>query len=196
MDIQSQIKRTLSQPEGLAYVSELLEGEEYLSRTDVAVKACGELGFQDPRGQHQLGGCLKALRELEDKGWFQLPAPQIEKGGPSPRRLLEPVAEPQGVPGEVGAIVGLELVRGEQEDQMRIWNELMIREHPQGAGPLVGRQIRYLVHSAHGWLGGLGFAAPALKLGDRDRWIGWDEGRGGGRLHRMGGLSRFLLTHS
>ena len=28
----------------------------------------------------------------------------------------------------------------------------MIREHPQGAGPLVGRQIRYLVNSRHGWL--------------------------------------------
>jgi len=162
----------------------------------VAVKVCEEFGFQDRRGQHQLGGCLKALRELEGKGWFQLPAPQIEKGGPSPRRLLEPVAEPQGVPAELGAIVGLELVRVEQEDQMRIWNELMIREHPQGAGPLVGRQIRYLVHSAHGWLGGLGFAAPALKLADRDRWIGWDDQQRGAQLHRIVCLSRFLIRNS
>lgn len=37
--------------------------------------------FQDPRGQHQRSDCLKALRELEGKGWFQLPASQIEKGG-------------------------------------------------------------------------------------------------------------------
>jgi len=196
MDIQNQIKRTLSQPEGLAYVREVLEGEEYLSRTDVAVQVCEEFGFQDPRGQHQLGGCLKALRELEGKGWFQLPAPQIEKGRPSPRRLLRAVDQPQKVPGEVGAIVGLELVRVEQEDQMRIWNELMIGEHPQGAGPLVGRQIRYLVHSAHGWLGGLGFAAPALKLADRDRWIGWDEEQRGAQLHRIVCLSRFLIRPS
>ncbi len=160
---------TLSQPEGLSYViyvSELLETEDYPSRTDVAVQVCEEFGFQDPRGQHQLGGCLKALRELEAKGWFQLPAAEIEKGGPSPRRVLELVAEAQGVPAEVGAIVGLELVRVEQENQMRIWNELMIREHPQGAGPLVRRQIRYLVHSARGWLGGLGFA-PLYRCSSR-----------------------------
>ncbi len=50
----------------------------------------------------------------------------------------------------------------------------MLREHPQGAGPLVGAQMRYLIGSAHGWLGGLGFAAAALQLADRDRWIGWD----------------------
>src|SRR3984885_7883919 len=120
MDIQNQIKRTLSQPECLAYVSELLEAEGYLSRTDVAVKVCEEFGFQYPGGQHQLGGGRQAWRKRGDKGGFQLPAPRIEKGGPSPRRLLEPVAEPQGVPGEGGAILGLELVRVEQEDQMRI----------------------------------------------------------------------------
>jgi hypothetical protein len=59
----------------------------------------------------------------------------------------------------VGAIVGLV----EQENQMLMWNQLMIREHPQGDGPLVGRQIRYLVLSAHGWLGGLGFAGEGLS---------------------------------
>ena len=57
---------------------------------------------------------------------------------------------------------------------MRVWNELMIREHPQGAGPLVGAQMRYLIGSEHGWLGGFGFGAAALQLRDRDQWIGWD----------------------
>ena len=194
--IQHQIKRTLSRPEGVAYVHELLEVERDLSRTDIAVKVCEEFGFQDPRGEHQLGGCLKALRQLEAKGHFTLPAPQIEKGVPSPRRLPEAVPEPEKVPGEVGAIVGLELVRVVDEDQMRIWNELLIREHPQGAGPLVGRQIRYLVNSAHGWLGGLGFAAPALKLADRDAWIGWDDEQRRKHLHRIVCLSRFLIRPS
>ena len=49
-------------------------------------------------------------------------------------------------------------------EQMQIWNELMIEEHPQRAGPLVGRQLRYLIDSHHGWLGGFGFAAPALQV--------------------------------
>ena len=41
-------------------------------------------------------------------------------------------------------VVGLELILVQQQSQMRIWNELMMGEHPQGAGPLVGRQVRYL----------------------------------------------------
>src|SRR2546425_4065503 len=196
MNIQNQIKRVLSEPETIEYVSRLLEEEEFFSRTELADFLCEEFGFRDPSGQKQRGGCLKGLRELEAKGWFQLPPPEIQKGGPTPRRLSEPVAEPEGVPGEVGAVGGLELILVEQECQMRIWNELMIREHPQGAGPLVGRQVRYLIGSAHGWLGAIGFAAPALQLADRDRWIGWDAEQRRAHLHGVVCLSRFLIRPS
>ena len=197
MNVQNQIKRALSKPEAIEYVRLLLEEEdECFTRTELADVVCEEFGFQDPRGQNQLGGCLKGLRELEAKGWFQLPRPEIQKGGPVPRRLSEPVAEPRGVPAEVGNVGGLELILVEQESQMRIWNELMIGEHPQGAGPLVGRQVRYLIGSAHGWLGGFGFAAPALQLADRDRWIGWDGEQRRAHLHRVVCLSRFLIRPS
>ena len=70
----------------------------------------------------------------------------------------------------VGGVEGciLELVLVDTNEKMRIWNEMMISEHYLGAGPFVGRQLRYLIDSEHGWLGGLGFAAPALHLADRD----------------------------
>lgn len=193
MNKQNQIKRALSEPESIEYVRRLLEEEEFFSRTELADFLCEEFGFQDPSGQKQRGGCLKGLRELEAQGWFQLPPPEIEKGRPSPRRLTEPVTEAEAVPGEVGAVVGLELILVDQESQMRIWNELMIGEHPQGAGPLVGRQLRYLIGSVHGWLGGLGYAAPALQLADRDGWIGWDAEQRRQHLHGIVGLSRFLI---
>ena len=195
MKVQNQIKRALSTPEAIEYVRLLLETEdaESFTRTELAEVVCEEFGFQDPGGQNQLGGCLKGLRELEAQGWFQLPEPQSQKAGSSPRRLSGSVAQPVGVPAEVVDIGGLELILVEQESQMRIWNELMIGEHPQGAGPLVGRQIRYLIGSAHGWLGGFGFAAPALQLADRDRWIGWDREQRRAHLHGVVCLSRFLI---
>mgnify|MGYP001767390363 CR=1 FL=1 len=193
MNLQSQIKRALSMPESIEYISRLLNEEASFSRTELAEFVCEQFGFQDPRGQNQLGGCLKALRELEAKGWFQLPMAEIQKRNPSPRRLSDPVEAPKEVPDEVGDVAGLELVLVGQECHMRIWNELMIREHPQGAGPLVGRQIRYLIGSAHGWLGAFGFAAPALHLADRDRWIGWDAEQRRAHLDGIVCLSRFLI---
>jgi hypothetical protein len=79
------------------------------------------------------------------------------------------------VPPQVDQVRGLELVLVDTNEKMRIWNEMMICEHYLGAGPFVGRQLRYLIESEHGLLGGLGFAAPALHVADRDAWIGWDR---------------------
>jgi hypothetical protein len=196
MNTQNQIKRTLSQPSNVQYVRELLACTQFSHRTELAEAVCEQFGFYDARGQKQRGGCLKALRELEAAGHFVLPAALISIGPSSPRRLSEPVSPPTDVPPKAGDVWGLTLVLVRTTEQMRIWNELMITEHPQGAGPLVGRQLRYLIGSDHGWLGGLGFAAAALQLADRDKWIGWDAEQRRAHLHAVVGMSRFLIRPS
>ncbi len=193
MNVQNQIQRTLSRPEVTGFITHLLEHEQVRTRTELADRVCERFGLQDPRGQHQRGSCLKALRKMEAKGLFQLPPATVHRSKPKPRRLPEPVADPVGVPTEAGEVAGLELVLVEDQLQMRIWNELMIREHPQGAGPLVGRQIRYLIGSPSGWLGAFGFASAALQLAARDVWIGWNAEQRMDHLQRIVCLSRFLL---
>ncbi len=91
---------------------------------------------------------------------------------------------------------GLELILVTTLDEMRCWNELMINEHPQGAGPLVGRQLRYLIGSHYGWLGGFGFGAAAMQLADRDQWIAWESTVRLAYLHCVMGMSRFLIRRS
>jgi len=190
---QNQIKRTLSQPVAIAYVAELLDGGEFVHRSELADFLCEECGFYDARGHAQRDGCLKALRELEASGHFTLPAAQGKTGPNTPRRLLEAVADPAGVPAQAGDVRGLALILVSTEAHMRIWNEMMIREHPRGHGPLVGRQVRYLIESEHGWLGAIGFAAPALQLAGRDHWIGWTVEQRRASLHTVVNMSRFLI---
>jgi hypothetical protein len=196
MKTQNQIKRRLSEPRNLQQIRELLERKRFLSRNELARAVCEQFEFYDTRGQGQLGGCLKALRELEAAGHFVLPAALRSVGPSSPRRLSEPVATPTNVPAQVDGVSGLTLVLVRTPEQLRIWNELMITEHPQGAGPLVGRQLRYLIGSDHGWLGGLGFAAAALQLADRDKWIGWNAEQRRSYLDAVVGMSRFLIRPS
>ena len=193
METQSQIKRTLSRPEVVEHIRSVLDENGHMNRTMVAQRLCEHYGFFDALGAAQTSSCLKALRELEAKGHIELPKPLVPWNPGSPRRLSCSVASPQGVPAQVGDLCGLHLIVVETEERMRIWNEMMIREHPRGAGPLVGRQIRYLIGSEHGWLGAAGFGAAALQLQDRDRWIGWDSETRRRHLHRVIGLSRFLI---
>lgn len=193
METQNQIKRTLAQPEHIAYVCGLIENDEYTNRKELIATVCQHFGFLDPRGFEQQGGCLKALRELEAAGHFVLPSTQAKTHIPSPRRLSTPVAPAVDVPGQVDQVRGLKIVLVDTIEQMRIWNEMMITEHYLGAGPFVGRQLRYLIYSDHGLLGGLCFAAAALHLADRDAWIGWDLEHRKQYLHYIVGLSRFLI---
>jgi hypothetical protein len=177
----------------MAEICALLSQAEETRRTDVARRLCERFDFYDARGWAQTAGCLKALGELSQAGHFTLPAPRSRPQPGSPRRLTGPVPAPQGVPDAAGAVRELELVLVDSDERMRIWNELMLREHPCGAGPLVGAQLRYLIGSAHGWLGGFGFSAAAITLRDRDAWLGWDEATRRSQLHRVVSMSRFLL---
>ncbi len=196
MKTQNLIKRKLSEPTSIEYICGLIESKEIPHRSALAAVVCEQFGFYDVRGQAQRAGCLKALRELEAAGHFPLPAARRRAGRSSPRRLSQPVPLPVEVPCQAGLVRGLALVLVSTSEQMRTWNELLINEHPQGAGPLVGRQLRYLIRSEHGWLGGFGFAAAALQLADRDEWIGWDAEVRRAHLHFVVGMSRFLVRPS
>ena len=192
MKTQNQVKRILSQPEAISHIRSMLDGNASLTRTTLSDQLCAHYGFFDPRGALQMGSCMKALRDLEHRGHIVLPV-SIKRGNAIPRRLLEAVATPLDVPDQVGDVQGLKITLVESTEHVRIWNEMMFREHPQGAGPLVGRQLRYLINSDHGWLGGLSFSSAALQLEDRDKWIGWDVEIRRNHLHRVIAMSRFLI---
>jgi len=197
VDSQNDVKRTLKQDGAIGVVRELLGRSEHKTRASLARSVCQHFGFVDARNRAQIAGCIKALRELEKAGHFVLPA-ALKRGSSvkTARRLEAPVPDPIDVPARAEEVRGLRLVKVDTLELMRVWNELMLCEHPQGAGPLVGAQMRFLIHSEHGWLGGFGFGAAALQLADRDQWIGWDAPTRRQQLHRVVGMSRFLIRGS
>lgn len=199
MKTQNQIKRTLSEESSLLYLADLLDSKKFPHRTEVAKEVCRKFKFYDPRGQEQISGCVKALRILDAAGHIILPPPARKRKATakkSPQRLNTPVPLPIDVPSTVNEIQDLRLTLVQTNEEIKIWNELMIEEHPLGAGSFVGRQLRYIINSSHGYLGGIGFAAAALHLSDREKWIGWDTEQRQDHLHSVVGMSRFLIRKS
>jgi hypothetical protein len=200
MERQNLIKQTLSQPASIEYVKELLESKQIPSRSKLSGKVSEHFDFVDARGHLQKSSCVIALCELAAAGYFILPALADRKSSKGKkhtlRRLSRPVPEPVDVPAKAGDVEGLKLVIVETDEQKRTWNELMIREHPRGSSLFVGRQLKYLIDSDYGWLGGIGFAASALHLAEREKWIGWDNAQRKDYLHRVIGMSRYLIRKS
>jgi hypothetical protein len=192
MKEQNQVKRTLQHK--LDEVRQHITENSKLSRTALALSLCERFEFQNARGAPQKSTCLKALRELAAEGILQIPESRTPSRGASPpRRLAEAVPSPRNVPGRVDQIKDLRLRLVSSEEDSRTWNECIIREHPFGARRLVGRQLRYLVESAHGCLGAVAFSSCALQLADRDQWIGWDTQQRQAHLDKVACLSRFLI---
>lgn len=195
---QNQIKRVLALPDSIATVRQMTAAGVAHNRATLAIAVCERFGFFNPYGHAQTSGCLKALRELERAGHFALPPPQVRVPGKirkvrEARCLGMPVAAPHAVPEQAEEVQALRLTRVDTQTQLLVWNQMMKDEHPQGAGPLVGTQVRYLIESMHGILGGFGFAAAAIRLADRDTWIGWNEASRQAHQNRVIGMARFLI---
>jgi len=190
---QNQIKRTLSQPGVIDDIGQQLTECDNFKLSDFVDKLCLQHGFIDPQGNYQQSGCLKALRVLEQAQKITLPQPKKVRKPRSPQRSEQPLPALTDIPGEISQLQGLVLTLITTQQQSCIWNEMMASNHPRKAGPLVGRQLRYLVESDHGVLGGFAFSSAALNLHDRDRWIGWTFESRQENLQMLVNMSRFLI---
>jgi len=188
------IKQRLSQSENLKLVGGLLRGDRTLTRAQLGKELCRRLDLRDPKGDWQIATTVKALRDLETQGLCQLPRPKVEgRRGWNPTRLDRRIQAPVDLPKAVEEVRGLHLLKVEDREHLQIWNELMLGEHPLRDCRLVGRQLRYLVGSEHGWLGAIGFGSAALYLEDRDEWIGWTVSQRMEHLPRVLNMNRFLI---
>jgi hypothetical protein len=194
MQSTSSVKQTLAEPENIKLVVALLKAEAPPNRNGLARELCRRLDLRDSKGDWQMATTSKALRELEAQGLWQLPSPLSRRSSAwHPTRLNHPVPTPREVPELLQDVRGLRLIEVTDEEHLRIWNELMLSEHPLKDCRLVGRQLRYLLGSDHGWLGALGFGSAALYLEGRDDWMGWNPSQRSQYLERVLNLNRFLI---
>ena len=190
------IQEQLSRPKVVTRVRDWLREKKGKGRNALALHLCLALDLRDRLGKPRLAGVYKALRVLETRGFWNLPKCRNAAGdGYRPRRLKAAVEPPRDVPARVEQVKGLRLVEvsTEKDELFRTWNELILTEHPLKDCRLVGRQLRYLIGSEHGWLGAIGFGSCALRLKVRDQWIGWDEPTRKTFQERLINMTRFLI---
>ena len=171
---QSQISRTLRDEAAVSRISAILSQEQFDSRSDLGRRICEEFSFIDVRGRPQLAGCMKALGALAERvPGIALPPPRAPAIRNRPRQLEADVPEPEQVPPHPARIRDLEVMVVANAADRTLWNTLIAREHPHGMTTFAGRQVRYLVGPAHGWLGAAGFSAAALRVAARELQRSW-----------------------
>jgi len=168
-----------------------------LTRCALSRLVCEWLNWKDAAGRVKESSCRALLVKLERRGVIELPAARpvsFEAGERKTADLEQQWPHLKTTLQRLGAIE-LMVVNGNRAHS-RVWREMMKAHHPLGDGPLCGAQLRYLIRSEQGWLGGLSFSSAAWRLGVRDEWIGWSDATRSARLPRIALNSRFLILPS
>jgi hypothetical protein len=159
---------------------------------------CRATHWHNRRGELAISSAGVFLKRLEGLGLVRLPAPSHSRAPGRPQQLRDDGEDLPPVPKLPPSVerlqnLRLQLLSGQSDPEHLLWNRLIIREHPLAGAPLVGSQLRYLLRSDEGVLGAFGFGPAAQHLNCRDAWIGWDYPTRRANLHRVIGLSRFLI---
>jgi len=185
----------------LARIRLRVRGDATLTRSMLSREVCDWLSWRTHDGRPKEMNCRVALQKLAQRGRIELPAAQpvsfTKASGSSEPPPIWPAI--RNTLQELGR-VWLMPIDGAQAELSRRWWAMMQAHHPQGARPLCGAQLRYLIAceiagETH-FIGGLSFSAPAWRLASRDAWIGWDDATRQIGLSKVVGNSRFLILPS
>jgi len=164
-------------------------------RRSLVREFCRAVNWRNGKGQLCEASANVALNRLAQQGLVRLPPPLRRRERTPAHQLYDDgQALPPLPPGALRAQpIQLRLIESQHDPDHRLWNRLIIREHPLGAAPLVGAQLRYLIRVGEAVIGAFGVGPPAYRLACRDQWIGWDRATHQTNLQGVIGLSRFLI---
>lgn len=181
--------------EELAEIEEMVELFPKLSRSELAVTLCENLGWQTASGGYKRDACLKLLDKLEAEGVVDLPAKRkCEKTTRQrPIHLTRRTDPGTAIECELKELKSVRLEVVKDKATTELWNEYVSRYHYLGYKKPFGTFLRYFIVCDRGLLGCFLLAGAAKALGVRDKWIGWSENE---RLRNLGWVinnTRYLI---
>jgi uncharacterized protein DUF4338 len=168
-------------------------------RGDLVQAVCSAWEWRQPNGSASIYACSDLLLRLEERRLLQLPRPAHkpprQKRGwlnqlPIPVDLIPLVGLPLRDP---DADLGKVVVRPIEAKERLGFRVYMERYHPLGDRPMVGEHLMYAAFLGSELVALLGWASAALRVVQRDAYVGWDEGTKRRRLHLVTNNVRFLV---
>jgi hypothetical protein len=180
----------------LQAIQALVDGNPSWSRRRVADALVQDWDWRNAAGRLKDMSCRRLLARLETKGLVRLPA----RRQVSSRRKTKAIAEVPGVDRSelTAALEQVQPVRLEQVGYgtatAALFDHLLARYHYLGYAYPVGANVRYLVRGRDGRvLAAAVWSSAALKVGCRDRWLGWTNAQRLAGLGQVANNTRFLI---
>ena len=174
------------------------ESHQCGSRSELARRLCDRLNLFDNLGRRRTVTARIDLCRLGRSARINLAdvtndaPPRGKDQGPRPHRIK--IASRRKGNVDLGSLTTF-VVRGRSDPLHQVWKNTLEAHHYLGAGPLCGRQLRYVVKGASGEIvASASFSAAALHVAARDMHIGWSREARRGNRPLLIGQSRFCVT--
>jgi len=166
-----------------------------LSRWELALTICENLGWEAPNGQPRGNSCLVLLEQLAAAGRLVLP-PKVPHKPHRPRARGAEALPRIAIVGSLAEVRPVTVAPVPPEEQPA-WDATVAAEHGMGFRRAFGAHQRYWIHGQFEGrsviLGALLFAAPARHVACRDTWLGWGPLQRKRFRQRLVANSRFLI---
>lgn len=179
----------------MAWLREWIGQHPQWSRKRLSRELCQQWDWRNGRGQLKDFAARSFLEKLEGRGLVVLPAPQLARSHPRPKRALTQVSWPTApidVPfSQLQPLRWLQPLAGSLEAGRFV--AYLGHYHYLGLR-VVGENLRYLIQDQQGRdLACLLFGAAAWRAAARDDFLGWDEAQKTVGLPWVANNSRFLV---
>lgn len=141
-------------------------------RTRISKEVCKRLNWKQPNGWLKDRACREVLKELEVMGVIKLPKSKSKRKTTNQKKDAkdEPNFEKYIMDRSVTDIPeNIEFILAKSNNEERIWNYLVERNHYLGHKVIVGRCLKYLVLTDNVVLGAIAYSSPAWHLGARNQ---------------------------
>jgi len=158
---------------------------------------CERINWRQPNGRVKDRACRDVLLRMNERGFINCPPIRLKRvrrnGGQARKDAVifhEPGYEITGKAGDYKK-VHFEMVRNTEKEAL--WDYLIDTYHYLGYQVPVGHYLKYFIYIDNYFAGCIGFADAVLKLGIRDKWIGWDVELREKNLHFIINNNRYLI---
>jgi len=183
--------------ETIAKIQEIIHNHPDISRSKLSKKVCELLDWKNPTGDYKAMSCRKSLNDLDKAKLIELPVCKKTYAFQKQRQPAEnPPKETAQFCGSLSELgdIDIVLLGSPKSIQYGHWRDLLDACHPLKSGPLCGSQLRYLVTSEKGVLGGLSYSSAAFCLRSRQEFIGWTKEARDINRKLVVSNSRFLIA--
>ena len=179
----------------LVFISRLITNHPEWHRTRLSQELCRHWNWTNGKGNVKDMAARSLLRKLEARGLITLPPP-VRSANNAFRHRADSLIHVDQAPitDRLSKIAPVHVVPVQGLNHARLFRGLLQAHHYLGYSGPVGENLQYLVFDRYERpLGCLLFGAPAWRVADRDRFIGWDDVARKQGLSRIANNMRFLI---